>query len=228
MKQRVLVFSVDAMVYEDLQHLRSCRNTKKYFQNACGVRHIRSIYPTVTYPAHTTILTGCYPASHGVISNTHFTTGSTEYEWLWDAGNVKVPDVITAAKDQGYTTGAVFWPVTGNHKAVDYLIDEYWCPHEGEPLLDGFANMGSGPEMLKIIEKNQHLLPNGGKLGRVALMDHPQIDHFLISCACDIIREYSPEFMLVHNGNIDDARHKYGVFNEEVLRGLDLVDLWIG
>ena len=82
-----------------------CRNTKKYFQNACGVRHIRSIYPTVTYPAHTTILTGCYPASHGVISNTHFTTGSTEYEWLWDAGNVKVPDVITAAKDQGYTCG---------------------------------------------------------------------------------------------------------------------------
>lgn len=228
MKQRVLVFSVDAMVYEDLQHLRSCRNTKKYFQNACGVRHIRSIYPTVTYPAHTTILTGCYPASHGVISNTHFTTGSTEYEWLWDAGNVKVPDVITAAKDQGYTTGAVFWPVTGNHKAVDYLIDEYWCPHEGETLLGGFANMGSSPEMLKIIEKNQHLLPNGGKLGRVALMDHPQIDHFLISCACDIIREYSPEFMLVHNGNIDDARHKYGVFNEEVLRGLDLVDLWIG
>lgn len=59
-------------------------------------------------------------------------------------------------------------------------------------------------------------------------MDHPQIDHFLISCACDIIREYSPEFMLVHNGNIDDARHKYGVFNEEVLHGLDLVDLWIG
>ena len=56
MNQRVLVFSVDAMVYEDLQHLRSCRNTKKYFQNACGVRHIRSIYPTVTYPAHTTIL----------------------------------------------------------------------------------------------------------------------------------------------------------------------------
>lgn len=101
MNQRVLVFSVDAMVYEDLQHLRSCRNTKKYFQNACGVRHIRSIYPTVTYPAHTTILTGCYPASHGVISNTHFTTGSTEYEWLWDASNVKVPDVITAAKDQG-------------------------------------------------------------------------------------------------------------------------------
>lgn len=118
MKQRVLVFSVDAMVYEDLQHLRGCRNTKKYFQNACGVRHIRSIYPTVTYPAHTTILTGCYPASHGVISNTHFTTGSTEYEWLWDAGNVKVPDVITAAKDQGYTTGAVFWPVTGNHTAM--------------------------------------------------------------------------------------------------------------
>lgn len=228
MKQRVLVFSVDAMVYEDLQHLRGCRNTKKYFQNACGVRHIRSIYPTVTYPAHTTILTGCYPASHGVISNTHFTTGSTEYEWLWDASNVKVPDVITAAKDQGYTTGAVFWPVTGNHKAVDYLIDEYWCPHEGETLLGGFANMGSSPEMLKIIEKNQHLLPNGGKLGRVALMDHPQIDHFLISCACDIIREYSPEFMLVHNGNIDDARHKYGVFNEEVLHGLDLVDLWIG
>lgn len=34
--------------------------------------------------------------------------------------------------------------------------------------------------------------------------------------------------MLVHNGNIDDARHKYGVFNEEVLHGLDLVDLWIG
>ena len=34
--------------------------------------------------------------------------------------------------------------------------------------------------------------------------------------------------VLMINGNIDDARHKYGVFNEEVLHGLDLVDLWIG
>ena len=50
----------------------------------------------------------------------------------------------------------------------------------------------------------------------------------MISCAADVIREYAPEVMFVHNGNIDHQRHVTGVFSSAVISALDIVDEEIG
>ncbi len=38
------------------------------------------IFPSVTYPAHTTMVTGAFPANHGVLFNTRFGGGGYYYE----------------------------------------------------------------------------------------------------------------------------------------------------
>ena len=49
----------------------------------------------------------------------------------------------------------MFWPITGNHPNIDYLVNEYWPQDETETLHDCFANSGSSPEVMqKIVEPN--------------------------------------------------------------------------
>lgn len=228
-KRRLLVFSVDAMVGEDVEYLRKKPNFKKYLAGGSEVRSIRTIYPSVTYPAHVSMITGAYPAHHGVTSNYRFTTNSKEDCWQWFADAIRVGDIFTAAKAAGYSTGSVFWPVTGCHPAVDHLIDEYWMPEPGQTLRSSFVKAGSSPEMLDIIEKNEPKLARSYlKTGRRNFCVYPEVDDFLIGCACDVIRRHAPEVMFIHNGNVDHQRHVSGVFSDEVTRALDGVDKNIG
>src|SRR5690606_12318258 len=134
----------------------------------------------------------------------------------WDHKHVKVEDLFTIARKAGFSTGAVFWPVTGNHPDIDYLINEYWMPYANDTLETAFRHQGSSEEVIKIARKNEHLLPEShSKTGRTNFMVQPYVDNFLIACACDIIEQYAPEIMFVHDGIMDGTRHKYGVFNSE-------------
>ena len=229
MKKRLLVLSVDAMVCEDIDYLSTKPNFQKYFGRASRAEGIRTIYPSVTYPAHVSILTGCYPDKHGVYSNCAFTTKDKNDTWQWFHDAVKADDVITAAKRAGYSTAAVSWPVTGCHKDVDYLIDEYWMPLPGDTLLESYRRAGSSDVVLEIIDHRKNLLhPDYEKGGRKILMSEPYIDNFIIACSCDIIRRFTPEVFFVHIGNMDGIRHKTGVFSPQIPVELDRVDAYLG
>lgn len=229
MKKRLLVLSVDAMVREDVEYLKTLPNFRKYLRGYSEVKTMRTIYPSVTYPAHVSMVTGSYPDKTGVYSNYAFTIGSKEETWNWFHSAVKVKDIFTAAKQSGYTTAALFWPVTGCHPDIDYLINEYWMPNPEDTLESSFKRAGSSKEVIQIIQNNATLLPPSYvKTGRLNMMIWPEVDNFLFACTCDIIRAFKPEVLFVHNGSIDHARHQYGAFNEKILENLRRVDAWFG
>ena len=229
MRKRLLVFSVDALVREDVDKLMQMPNFGSVMQNSCQINHVRTIYPSITYPAHTSISTGCYPSRHGIVSNFEFTTTDKEQSWVWDHKHVKVEDLFTIAKRAGFSTGAVFWPVTGNHPDIDYLLNEYWMPYANDTLEMAFRRQGSTEEVINIARKNEYLLPESHyKTGRTNFMVQPYIDNFLIACACDIIEQYAPEIMFVHDGIMDGTRHKYGVFNSETDKAIEFVGKQFG
>ena len=229
MKKRLLVFSVDAMVREDVDKLMTMENFGSVMKGSCQVTHVRTIYPSITYPAHTSIATGCYPNKHGIVSNFKFTTGDKEMAWVWDHNLVKVEDFFDCAKRAGYTTGSVGWPVTGSHKSIDYLWNECWMPFEGDTLETCFRREGSSEEVIEILKKHSDLLPpTFSEGGRKNFMIEPYIDRFEIAVACDIIRQFKPEVMFVHDGIMDFTRHKYGVFNTETDKGIEFVDWQFG
>lgn len=229
MKKRILVFSVDAMVCEDLEKLLQRPNGKKYLAEGCRAeKGMCTIYPSVTYPAHVSMLTGCYAGTHGVTSNFTFTTADKEQSWRW-SGGYTVDDIFHAAKRAGYTTGSVSWPATANHPDVDWLMAEYWMPKEGDTLRSSFADAGSSPEMLDIIEANAKYLPEGyEKGGRKNFMKWPDEDDFVIHVASQVIREHAPEVMFVHMGMFDSFRHANGVFGPHIDKAVDYLDRYIG
>ena len=229
MKKRILVFSVDAMVCEDVDALRAMPNFRKYLSGGCEVTGgMRTIYPSVTYPIHVSMMTGCYAGKHGVVSNFKFTTTDKDANWNWDKC-YKVEDIFTAAKKEGYTTASIAWPVTGNNEAIDYLVNEYWMPEPGDTLRSSFTRMGSSEEMLRILERNACHLPNGyEKGGKKNFMQWPQIDEFWVNVTCDLIRTHAPEVLFLHTGTFDSYRHAHGVFSSYLEEARANLDRYIG
>ena len=222
MNKHLVVISEDAMVYEDLETLRQLPAFSSVLKEAALVKTVRSVYPTITYPNHTSMRTGAYCGRHGIVNNekTILTQEKSDWEWFNDA--VRCGDIFDAAKAAGMTTAAVFWPVTGNHPHIDYLVDEYWPQSPEETTEQCFAASGSSPEVIeRVIRPNRHLLDGKHRV-------HPHCDAFVHACACSIIRQFKPNLLMIHPANIDAYRHESGVFSPLVTHGLHEIDLWLG
>lgn len=220
MKQKLIVLSADALTFEDMEYLKTLPNYRKYLEGGCRVKRVRSVYPTITYPCHTTMVTGVWPEKHGVLSNMELIPGASPVPWKWFYSSVSwKEDLFTAAKRAGLTTAAIFWPVTGGHPAIDYLIDEYWPQPGDENMRHVFARAGSSEEVLDIIEEQLH---------GIRIRTHPQTDDFIMRCAREFILRYQPDLLMLHPANIDAYRHNYGLFNDQVTKGVEETDRYIG
>ena len=67
MAQHLVVMSVDDMVREDLAYLKNKLYFGRLLQNSSRVERVRTIYPMLTHPVHTRIMTGCYPNRTSVV-----------------------------------------------------------------------------------------------------------------------------------------------------------------
>lgn len=228
MKHRLLVLSMDAMVGEDLDYLRTKPNFSRLFSGCAQIRGVRTIYPSITYPSHTSILTGCRPGTHGILDNNPWNTQGINEGWNVDSRLIQAEDLFAAAKRAGCTTAAVYWPVCGNNPNIDYNINEY-TPGimPGYPIEEALRRTGANEKTMEIVRENLHRLPTGSR-AELGICLETTYDHFLNGCACGLIRRYQPELLMVHNSILDTARHRYGVFNRHVTACLDLTDMWLG
>ncbi len=91
---------------------------------------MKAVTPTVTWPNHTTLVTGDMPARHGVVGNNYFdrVTGKPVTlisDPIYDKDQiVKVPTIYDLAKQAGMTTAAIRWPASRNAKTLDWTIPD--------------------------------------------------------------------------------------------------------
>ncbi len=221
MKHKIIVMSADALVHDDMAYLSQMPNFQKYLAGGACIKRVKSIYPTITYPCHTTLATGTYPDRHGIPGNliSPYDCVRSPIPWRWDHSHVKVPDIFDAAKKAGLTTASVFWPVTGNHPSIDYLIAEYWTQYKGQTLTEAFQDMGTQECVLPIIEKYAPIMQE---------RKHPHCDYFIVNCAAEMIRRFQPDLLMIHPGDIDGYRHAQGLFGDHVEQALRDTDAYIG
>lgn len=219
-RQKLIVLSADALVFEDVEYLKNMPNYRKYLEGGCRVERVRSIYPTITYPCHTTMCTGVWPEKHGIYGNLELRPGADYTPWHWYHKSVQWDeDLFRAAKRAGLSTAAIFWPVTGCHPDIDYLINEYWPEPGDTDIREVFRRAGSSKEMIDIVEKN---------LQDCVIRTHPASEEFLMRCAHDIIVNHQPDLLMIHPANVDAYRHQSGLFNDRVTRGVEETDAYIG
>jgi predicted AlkP superfamily pyrophosphatase or phosphodiesterase len=183
--------------------------------NGAYAEGVEGIYPTVTYPAHTTLITGVRPAIHGIVQNRIFEapTAPQTKEWYWFADSVKAPTLYSLAKQAGLKTAAVGWPVTVKAD-IDYNVPEIFDPLEKQP---------SGKRTL------QYATPN---LFQNALKANPttdtSVDGRRTAISEFIIKEYKPQLMLIHLVDLDSAHHTYGPRTPKALEVAEREDAYLG
>ena len=179
-----------------------------------GGSHARAatpVFPSVTYPGHTTIVTGVRPARHGILFNRIWTPAGVT-RWYEEAADLRAVPLWDVARAAGLTTAAVSWPVTLGAR-IDWLI----------PERDYYAR----PEPVELIR--QATTP--GLFERLGLTPRPetfkdivQWDQFLASAATGLIRGMRPNLLLLHLVQLDYFQHRGGLDGPDVKPALARID----
>ena len=117
MKRKLIIISNVGLVREDLEYLKTKPVMKEILYCGSTVETLKTVYPSITYCCHASMITGAYPNKTGVYNNEVDELNNTD--WNWERKAIKVKTLIDAFKEKGYTTANVFWPVLGNDSNID-------------------------------------------------------------------------------------------------------------
>lgn len=219
MNRKLIIISNDALVREDMEYLKTKPCIRELINKGSFIESLKTVYPSITYCCHASMLTGAYPNKTGVYNNELDEVNNTA--WTWDRKHIKVKTLVDAFKEKGKTVANVFWPVLANDPNIDYNIPEYWSQNENDPLVDALSRMGTSKEVIEdIVKPNLYYIEGHQR-------KHPYADEFVFSCARDIIKKYNPDLLVVHPAGIDGLRHSKGIFNDYVTEQLDYTYYWI-
>ena len=169
------------------------------------------VLPTVTFPSHTTIISGVHPATHGIIDNRIVDAEArSRGGWFWYAREIRVPTLITAARARNLTTAAVNWPVTIASDA-HYLVPEFErSPHpEARQMLDALST----PGLLHAVE-----------ISRERPLPWPLDDEARTDIARYVLKTHRPQMTVLHLLATDGAQHAYGPGSAEAHKAVEGVD----
>lgn len=102
-------------------------NLRRMKDSGVCARGVNCSFPSVTYPNHTTIITGLAPAKHGVYYNAPFEPRGASGQWYFTYDSIKVPTLFDAVRKAGRKSANVIWPVTVG-APIDYNVPDIWSP----------------------------------------------------------------------------------------------------
>src|SRR5499427_9459004 len=116
-------------------HALKIPNLRRFLKDGAFADGVTGVIPTVTYPSHTTLITGVWPARHGILGNATFDPlRQNQGGWYWYAEDIKVPTLWQAATHAGHVVGSISWPVTAGAPGIAFNIPEYWRAQTAEDL----------------------------------------------------------------------------------------------
>ena len=115
-------------------------NLRRFLKEGAYADGVIGVVPTVTYPSHTTLVTGVWPAKHGIWANTTFDPLQKNYQgWYWYAEDIRVPTLWDAAAKAGRTTASIQWPVTVGANITWNIPGDLACGYAGRCQADSRA-----------------------------------------------------------------------------------------
>ena len=174
--------------------------------------------PAITWPNHTTLVTGVPPQKHGVLYNGLVVRGGPNKPnkiepWVDRARLVLVPTVYDAAFKAGLTTAEIDWVAITRPGTITWSFPEVFDPKANVPA-----------EMLAA----GAITPAEAAL---AVSTKPNIvwrDDMWTRAACYIVGKHQPNFLLFHPLTTDAIHHRFGPGSLASQAALSLADQRVG
>lgn len=221
----VLMISIDGLrpgdVLEADKRGFTVPELKKLMADGIYASGVRNALPTVTYPNHTTLITGVWPAKHGIANNPTFDPLQKNMGgWYWYAEDIKVGTLWDAVHKSGGKVASLSWPVSVGAKAIDYNLPEYWRAEipEDMKLMRALATPGIVP----LLEKRTGLT--------YAQADGEEVEKDVgrARFAAALIAAKHPMFTTVHLRGLDHTEHGYGPDSPQAKQALATLDQAVG
>jgi len=215
-KQPLVVVSVDGL---DNRYLTNADqmglkipNLRRLMREGQVSKGVIGVVPTVTWPSHTTMITGVDPIKHGILANWR-----PPGEKYLDYSQIKVPTLIGAAHAAGLTIATINWPVTVD-APVDWNIPEYFATRRGAAQDRRTVESKSKPADL--FEKIAQAYPSFPQ----EWMD----DRNRTQAAMYLLQHEKPDMLLIHLADLDSEAHDNGPYTREAKAIVERSDELIG
>ncbi|MBE5786314.1 MAG: alkaline phosphatase family protein [Clostridiales bacterium] len=218
---RLCMISLDAAAQPDLEKLMGMPHLKKLRQQGLYCNNVSTIYPTITYPIHVSLITGCFPSRHGIGHNQPFQP-DTEKEmrrWFWEMGDIKVKTLHQAAREKGLNVASILWPVTGKAKCIRRNFPEV-LPLPGENAALKMIRYASPLWLLKMEALH-------GKKRKSIRQPHLD-DYAALLCEKLYASRRPPDVLTVHLVDLDAMRHWHGVESDAAHAAMERLDGRVG
>jgi predicted AlkP superfamily pyrophosphatase or phosphodiesterase len=217
----VLLISVDGLkpeaVLDAQTHGLKVPNLRAFMTDGSYSSGVRGVLPTLTYPSHTTLLTGASPAKHGIYDNTTFDPlARNDRGWYWYAEDVKVPTLWDAAADAHLKTANIYWPVSVGAN-ITFNIPQIWRTGTDDDLK--LQRALSTPGLVQELSAELGRYPGG-------MEETVAEDEIRARFAIRLLEKKHPSFMTMYVTGLDTEQHLSGPFSQrsnEVLERLDAV-----
>lgn len=218
----VILVSIDGLAGFYLDDPRAEMPTlRRLIKAGSRADRLECSFPTVTWPNHTTLVTGVPPAKHGVLGNNYLDRKSASPialipDPLFDKDQiVKVPTIYDAAHRAGLVTGAIVWPATRNARTLDWTVpdmagDEAWPKYGTQAWLAELRRAGFPVDRHGTWTKEQ----SGGV----------QRDWLYVRMAGHLLKNHAPNLLLIHLVEVDHVEHRFGPRSPEAYLAVSFAD----
>ena len=214
---RLVLISLDAVARPDADRLLSLPVFSALRREGVFCQNFLTAYPTLTYPIHTSIITGCYPEKHGIAHNQPFQpdTRPEMRAWYWEAGDIRAKTLWRAAREKGLTCASILWPVSGRNGDLGHNFPEI-LPLPGENATLKMLRYATPVWVLWM-----ELLY--GKTRKS--IKQPDLDDYAVLLAEKLLlSRRPPDVLTLHLVDCDAMRHQYGADSEEAFDAMRRLD----
>jgi predicted AlkP superfamily pyrophosphatase or phosphodiesterase len=216
----VVLISIDGMRPDYITNPKACPvgfpTLQRFLTEGTYAEGVTGVLPTITYPSHTTLVTGVEPAQHGIWSNTTFDPELTNQSgWYWYAEDIKADTLWDAAARRGLITASVGWPVTVGQRNIRYNIPEYWRAGNAEDRK--LVRALSTPELYNAIEKQLRSIPETE--GALLTTDAAKTEAVIFA-----ISHKHAQFVTLHLSTLDHEEHAHSPFSPQACQTLVELD----
>lgn len=187
---------------------------RKLAASGVSAKAMSVVNPTITWPNHTTLVTGVTPRRHGVLYNALVTRGgpgqpTRKEQWADRDRLVRVPTVYDAAFAAGLTTAESDWVAITRARSIHWSFGE--LPDPENPLVKEMVAAG-------VATRDEVTAAISGKRNIVWR------DDMWLRAGKFVIERHHPNLMLLHFLDTDSSHHRYGPGSLAGISALALAD----
>jgi predicted AlkP superfamily pyrophosphatase or phosphodiesterase len=216
--KHVVLVSIDGLAASYLDDPRAELPTlRKLAKNGAVAKGMITSFPSVTWPSHTSLITGVRPERHGVIGNSVWSRkldralayiGDPE---LTKEQAIRVPTLYDVAHKAGLKCGSVIWPCSSGADTLNWVI-----PDSGKPELHArYTTPGFIEELGKAGIDISQLGAWGWSKERSTERDvlYTRVANYLLT-------QEKANLVLVHLITPDGVEHAYGPHTPEAYKAV--------